>query len=827
MKKLYTLLGVVGLIAFSSTSNAQCANDNTLYLTISAPTTVGVASTISSCTYGGEYNLITNLQAGSTYTFETCGDTDFDTQLSLFNDATGALVGYNDDACGLQSSVTFVSDGSNVRVSLDRFNCQDESTCMTILGTLVSGPNATPCNSIALIPDCGQTANFSLAGSGSFDNNGPFGTPGEEQIFEFTAASTGAYSIEVTHSGGGWVDLFQKDASAGCSGSGWAFIDDVLTTANNTVNLVAGTTYYFMIDDENTTSSTGTITINCPGPDPCDAIIDLAGCGASDSFLLTGVGSFDGNGPFSTPGQEVIYSYTAPFTGDFEIEVTHSGGGWVDLFFTDAANGCSQSGWTFIEDVLTSETSDVFLTGGTTYYFMIDDENTTASNGTITFTCPCIPSTTPDGSFTYNGPFTISGSLDNECNDCSLRPSDDQIYEIIIPCSGTYTFETCGTSWDTYLYLTSSFCGGVIAQNDDSPCGGGFSVQSSVTAQLAPGTYYVTVEAFSTFTNAGDFDLLVSGTEDPIQLAILSTTDVTCFGGSDGSATAEAQTGTMPFNFVWSDGQMTATASGLAAGTYTVGGTDANGCVADDISVTINQPDQIEANVTPQNHIIDCIPIPVDLSANPTGGTGGPYTYLWSTGETSSTITVNPNVTTTYSVSVTDANGCTENMSTNSTTVTVLNRCGNNNQKSLICHVPSGNNGNPQTICVSPNALNAHLATLWDLHGGDYCGPCASNSGTVTTDDMNLGDNAFIRAGINIATESVDVSYRLAYDTDIRIEIYDMTGALVDVIFEGNASEGELYDLHLQTGKISSGVYVYQFITNRETHIDKLQIIQE
>ena len=388
----------------------------------------------------------------------------------------------------------------------------------------------------------------------------------------------------------------------------------------------------------------------------------------------------------------------------------------------------------------------MFLQGGVTYYFMIDDENTSTSNGTITIACPCIPSTSPDGSFTYNGDFTISGSLTGDCNDCSLRPSDDQIYEIVIPCPGTYTFQTCGgASWDTYLYLTNSFCGGVISFNDDSPCGGGFSLQSSITSYLLPGTYYISVEAWSTFTNAGDFDLAVSGVID-----------------------------------------------------------------------------EVDVSITPQNHVIDCIPIPVDITANVTGGTG-PYTYLWSTGETTSSITVNPNTTTTYSVTVTDANNCS--VDTDNTTVEVINRCGNNNQKSLICHVPSGNNQNPQTICISPNALNAHLATLWDLHGGDYCGPCASNSGTITTDNTDLGDNSFIRAGMNINTESVDVSYRLAYDTEIRVEIYDMAGVLVDVIYEGQANEGQLYDLHLQTDKMSSGVYIYQFITDTERHIDKLHFI--
>ncbi|MCJ8290739.1 MAG: T9SS type A sorting domain-containing protein [Crocinitomicaceae bacterium] len=621
MKKLYTLLGMLGLIAFSTTSIAQCANDNVQFGTSTAPTNVGQLVTLTTCIYGGEYRLVNNMQAGAVYRLETCGDTDFDTQISVYNAGTGALVGYNDDACGLQSIVTFTSDGSSIRASIDRYFCGNQNSCMTLRITLVSGPNASnPCDDITALSGCGASVNFSLAGSGSFNNNGPWNTPGAEQIYSFTAPFSGGYEIEINHSGGFYIDLFYRTTASGCSGSGWTYVDDILSSATNTVNLVGGTTYYFMIDDENTSGSTGSIVINCP----------------------------------------------------------------------------------------------------------------------------CIPSATPDGMYTYNGPFTISGSTNGECNDCSLRPSDDQIHEIEILCDGTYTFETCGgANWDTYLYLTSTFCGNVIASNDDSPCGGGFSLQSSITTQLAPGTYYVTVEAYSSFSG-GDYDLSVSGVLTPIDVL-----------------------------------------------------------------------------VTPQNHIIDCVPIPVDLFANSTGGSGGPYTYLWSTGETTSSISVNPNVTTTYSVTVAD--GCTE--TTSSTTVTVINRCGNNNQKSLICHVPSGNGGNPQTICISPNALNAHLATLWDLHGGDYCGPCASNSSIITTDNENLGDNSFIRARMNTNDESIEISYRLAYDSDVRVEIYDMTGALVEVIHQGNAEEGQLYDIVVNPSKFTTGVYIYQFITNVERHIDKLQFI--
>jgi gliding motility-associated-like protein len=88
-----------------------------------------------------------------------------------------------------------------------------------------------------------------------------------------------------------------------------------------------------------------------------------------------------------------------------------------------------------------------------------------------------------------------------------------------------------------------------------------------------------------------------SGTLDVTQpetlvLTITTQTNVSCFGGNDGEATASATGGTTPYSYSWSDGQTTATATGLAAGTYDVMVTDNNGCF-DETTVTITEPDQI------------------------------------------------------------------------------------------------------------------------------------------------------------------------------------------------------------------------------------------
>ncbi|MBK6965470.1 MAG: SprB repeat-containing protein [Bacteroidales bacterium] len=64
--------------------------------------------------------------------------------------------------------------------------------------------------------------------------------------------------------------------------------------------------------------------------------------------------------------------------------------------------------------------------------------------------------------------------------------------------------------------------------------------------------------------------------------SISAQTNVACNGAFTGSATVLATGGTSPFTYLWNDpsAQTLATATGLAAGTYTVTITDANGCTA-------------------------------------------------------------------------------------------------------------------------------------------------------------------------------------------------------------------------------------------------------
>lgn len=102
-------------------------------------------------------------------------------------------------------------------------------------------------------------------------------------------------------------------------------------------------------------------------------------------------------------------------------------------------------------------------------------------------------------------PASFSGNTATSTNSCNLRPSNDQIIQVNLPCNDLWTFSLCGTaSWDTYMYVGNACCSSNFGLNDDA-CG----LQSQVSATLGPGTIYVTVEGFSS-SSSGTYTLNVT-----------------------------------------------------------------------------------------------------------------------------------------------------------------------------------------------------------------------------------------------------------------------------------------------------------------------------
>ncbi len=602
----------------------------------------GGSVTISTCSYAGEYSTISGAVSGQTLRFTSSVASDYITVRS--GSSGGAVVAQGNTPLVFTNTFT----GTLYAHWNTNSSCGTQSSCRTTTVQCTScTPSAPdPCASISSL-SCGATSSYSLTGSTGAWNNygGLFSTPGDEQVFSFTPTTTGVHTINLTVSSG-YVDLFFKTNS--CSGSsGWNYVDDVLGSASNNITLTAGVTYYFLLDDENTTASSGSISITCPQPtpNPCSNITNIASCGVSQNINITqgnGVWSSFG-GPYSTPGRENIFTFTPTVTASYPVTITNNGSGWIDLFVKSASSGCNSSGWTYIDDISGTATNNLALSAGTTYYFLLDDEDIFGSTGSIIFGCPCI-GLPIDASYTYNGNFTISGNTTGACNNSALRPSEDLIYEINISCNGNYTFQTCnGAGWDTYLYLTDQPGGGgsVLAFNDDN-CG----LQSSISVALNAGQYYLVVEGFSSTSN-GAFTASVTGTGSAPSISG-SASNVSCNGGSDGSITANINGNNNIVSATLNGSAFNGSATDLAAGTYMVSATNCWGTSTQ--SFTVTEPTALSANSS--SGVITCNGGTTNVTVSATGGTA-PYS-----GTGSYTVTAG-----TYNYTVTDANGCASNTS--------------------------------------------------------------------------------------------------------------------------------------------------------------------
>lgn len=139
----------------------------------------------------------------------------------------------------------------------------------------------------------------------------------------------------------------------------------------------------------------------------------------------------------------------------------------------------------------------------------------------------------------------------------------------------------------------------------------------------------------------------------PVSAMISASSDVSCNGGSDGSATVTASDGTPPYTYNWSNDATTATIDNLTAGTYTVTVTDAD-MTTTTAEVSITEPTALAPSIAEQVNI-NCITTTGSLTAIANGGTP-PYTYTWSNGAMGGSImdlTAGE-----YTVTITDANDC-------------------------------------------------------------------------------------------------------------------------------------------------------------------------
>lgn len=181
------------------------------------------------------------------------------------------------------------------------------------------------------------------------------------------------------------------------------------------------------------------------------------------------------------------------------------------------------------------------------------------------------------------------------------------------------------------------------------------SVSLPYATGLASGSYAVTVTDGVGCTSDTAFH--IAEPQDPVSINVLSLTNPSCASGSDGNISVLVTGGTPPYSYYWNNGTAYSSISSISAGVYEVKVSDSKGC-KDSLEVVLKEPGQMKAKVF-SLRTVNCFGQSTGaLEAKVSGGTA-PYSFLWSTGDTSHSVSGLP--VGNYNVTITDAGGCVRN----------------------------------------------------------------------------------------------------------------------------------------------------------------------
>jgi len=267
-------------------------------------------------------------------------------------------------------------------------------------------------------------------------------------------------------------------------------------------------------------------------------------------------------------------------------------------------------------------------------------------------------STLQNPSHTYNNPGVYTTSLTitttNGCTDTRTRSNYIQVIGPNVNFNPSTTTPTNPPITINFNDLTT-FSSPVTGWNWNFGDGNTSTLQN-------PSHTYISIDSFNVSLRVNDLDgcsrtftrnnLVITKLIVP---TLTVDSNVSCNGQSDGGITASAINGKLPYSYLWSNGQTAATATGLSAGQYKVTISDANGTTVRD-SVTITEPIALIASTVIDSNVSCNSLSNGGATASATGGTA-PYTFGWSNSASLNNITgVSAG---TYTVIVTDNNGCT------------------------------------------------------------------------------------------------------------------------------------------------------------------------
>ncbi|NBB23444.1 hypothetical protein GVN20_29100, partial [Runella sp. CRIBMP] len=638
------------------------------------------------------------------------------------------------------AGAVIVSGQGTSQVTLNMTGVTPGAYQVCVKANNLCGTTATTCQDINVTaPLAVATANpvcsggtLQLFGSGgvSYAWTGPAGftsSSANPTILNATTANSGTYSLTVTDANGCKATTTVA-VTVNPTPTATAVATDVLCgTSGGAINVTTtgGTAPFTYLWNNGATTedltglASGAYTVTITDANGCKATVTKS-IVATDGPIITEVhtnplceGSNTGSITPTVTGGTAPYTYSWS-NGTATANATGLAAGTYTLTVTDAT-GCKNQ----ITVILTAPASiqtdytktDVKCFGASTGAI-----NLLASGGTGAYTY----SWTKNGSAIANTTASLTGlgagtyvATVTDANNCTTT----QTIVLAQPAAAlgaTAALINAKCAGSTNGQATLTVTGGTSPYTYAWTGPGGYTATTKDISGLAAGTYSVTI----TDANACTFTLNNQSITEPAALALgtPNITNVKCFGGKDGAASIAVTGGTSPYTYLWSNGATTASLTGVAAGSYTLTVTDANGCAKTSAPINIGEPAAALAATATGTNPACAGTSTGSINLVVTGGTS-PYTYAWSNSTTAQSPTgLAAGV---YSVVVTDANGCTANANATLTDPAAITA-------SAVVTSPACNGGNTGSITLTAGGGVGTLSYTW----GD--GPTTQNRTGLT-----------------------------------------------------------------------------------------------
>lgn len=637
----------------------------------------------------------------------------------------------NDTASGLCA-------GAYIVTVIDALNCS------TLVSLNIGQP--TQIQNVAVI----SQATCAGINNGSISNTASGGTPGYQYSLNggplqasgnFTNLAPGTYTLTVvdanncsqqfTYSITPATQILSQVSSSNINCFG---------TCNGaaTLNNIGGGTAPYTISWNDPNGQSGLSAVGLCAGTYTGLIIDAMGCRDSQTVVITApsspivpnasivspaCGQCNGSVTLAPSGGSPAYSYVWG-TGATTAAITNVCAGIYQVNITDA-NGCVVTHSVSINNAggpgVTATSTNAGCNGNCN-----GTASVTALGGTAPYTYFWVPVNQSTAAISNLCPGIYFVQV-KDANNCVTNDSVTIISSPAIVANQTVTPTSCGA------------CNGVINTNPSGGSGSGYTYNWNGPSGALPSTQN------QSGLCAGSYTLVVtdgSGCSDTMLFTInstngpgltLSTTDVDCNGSSNGSATVVISGGQSPYTVSWSTGASGTSVSGLSPGNYAVTVTDNLGCVTVN-NFSISQPNLLALSLT-NTQLPSCSGVCNGvLTAIPSGGTM-PYSYVWSLGTSVSDTMMNL-CAGNYSVTVTDANGCSANQP-----IVLINN--------PVLISPNANIGAPScgqcngTISLSPTGGNSPYTYSWNTGAttNSLSNVCAGVYQVMVTDNLGCQQN--------------------------------------------------------------------------------------